>query len=192
MLRQLAILSCLTIFVTGCVVFPTRHTIFMPEAPLGKLEDSDVCGYMFNNNDLLVISTTDYELQAQANVKPENGQLTIFIQIVPITDKLVVDFDKFLAVAIPGKPRVVPSTITRHAYGTTYENTQIVLGLETLEKATKKFFMIAFPVSPQGLADFTLEFRDGVILSAARQLRLPPIRFRKVRKWDIYFGSINC
>ena len=192
MLRQLAVLSCLTIFVAGCVFFPTPHTIFVPEAPLGKLEDSDVCGYMFNNKDLLVVSTTEYELQVQAKVNSsEDGQLTIFIQIVPIIDELKVDFEKFL-VAVPGKPRLAPSTIARHEYGTTYENTQSVPRPETLEEATKKFFMVAFPVSPQGLTTFTLEFQDGALLSASRQLQLPPIRFRKVRKWDIYFGSINC
>jgi hypothetical protein len=192
MLRNLVIVLLSSVLVCGCVLFPTTHTMFEPDTAEGKLVDSDVCGYLFNNKDQLVRNKEEYELQIRASIKPDNNNLSIFFRIVPASADIEIDFSQLLLTVGSGAKRYKPSSISRHQYRTPYRTDDLVRSREFLEKDTNKFFFVRFPIAPEEVEEFSLEFGLGAVSIGKRELTLTPIKFRKVKKSDVYYGSINC
>jgi hypothetical protein len=189
-MRTIAIFILL-ITLTGCVVFPTSHYIYEPISPMGKVVDPEPCGYMFSNNVLLVIENSDYKLETQAYPDITEGKLKIYFRIVPSADPIKVNFDMIQLIVGNGE-KIKPISVTRHAFGKPCNNIDHVAGAENLSKATNIFYDMEFAVGQQSVEEFVLHFGEEAVSMSNKQLSVDAVKFRKSKKKDIYYGTINC
>lgn len=183
----------LLFFISGCAVFPKSHTVFEPISSEGTLIDPKPCGYMFTNNVLLVIDNPNYTFETMAYADEPEKDLRIFFRIVPASTAVQVDFN-YICIKIEGSDgnEMKPKKVTRHEYGTSIDDIETVTGPEILEKETDFFYFIEFPVSQNSVEGFELIFHSEAITNGDTPLVINSVKFKKTKKTDIYFGSINC
>ena len=180
----------LVLFISGCVLYPTKRLIYEPEAEIGRLENSEACGHMFSK-DLWVIENEEYKLEIKANTKTDNGNLSLFLYFAPASQSVTIDFNKII-LTTDNNDKFKPVNIIRHRYLTPIGESEIIAKSDSLKINTKKFYTIEFEASPDDVQEFRLSFDEGAILSTDHNIDIPTIKFNKANKSDLYYGSINC
>lgn len=191
-------LKIFLIFVIGlltssCVIFPTSHVVFEPISSEGKLIDPEPCGYMFSNNVLLVIKTPAYNFETMAFADAPDKKLKVYFRIIPLTDSISVDFNS-ISVVLKDRDgeEMKPVSVEQRAYGSSTKFVNSVTEVETLLRETNNFYYMEFPVLQESVEEFDLVFGKHAVSIGGKQLNMNPVKFKKAKKSDLYFGSINC
>ncbi len=175
---------------SSCAIFPTSHVVFEPISSEGQLIDPEPCGYMFSNNVLLVIKTSEYKFETMAFADAPDKKLKVYFRIIPLTDPIMVDFNS-ISVVIKGR-EMKPVSVEQHTYGRSTKSVNSVIGIETLLRETNNVYYIEFPVLQESVEEFDLFVGKQAVSIEGRHLTINPVKFKKAKKSDLYFGSINC
>lgn len=177
---RLFLIVVLAAFQFGCVVFPITRTYFEPNLEDGKAQRSSSCGYNRTAHDSLERDVDDLHVLVSPSYQ-EGRQLSV----------------TFLFRFPSGDTGVRPELFELYSLsdGKTYKPVDIrnnVYGPDKTHPYTSIWVHLKYPVISENLESIKFVFPVDSITRNDLSVNLAPFRFNKVKKSDVYYGSINC
>lgn len=177
--KLIAILSIVALQI-GCAVFPVTRTYFEPNIEDGKPTRSSSCGYNMTAEDSLERDIDDFHIK----VSPfyEEGQpLSATILFRYSAGDMELQPEQFELHSMPDGGVYKPNDISRTIYGPDKTHPYYSIWVH-----------LKYPVVSEKLEAIKFMFPATAIKRNGININLAPFRFKKVKKSDVYYGSINC
>jgi hypothetical protein len=179
----LASISIATIQLGGCVVYPASRTFYEPTAAEGALRNQTSCGYLHKHDtverrigDMILAITVGSEKEPDA--RHATLKVTLVLEGQAGSWNLMTEGVRPVVNASPETLR--PSSSTLRSGPGSATNQQFIR------------WTLTYP-EPAGLADkVELDSEPGALTERGKAIDVGPLHFNRVKKADIYFGSINC
>lgn len=184
---NISLLFSFAILIQGCV-FPMSHTIYTPKYENGKLVDSDVCGYMFNNKDTLKVERNNFSMKLRI-YKSEKGKTELHLEIDSFNQKGTIDLGD-IKMVFPSQT-IKGTQVIRGEYGkSSQEGRRQISGITKL--SSQYFYIITFSDSFDEDESVILDFSSADIRIGTKIIDIGTIQFTKEKVLDLFFATINC
>ena len=170
----------------SCAVYPTSRTFYEPNADDGSVTNRGSCGYMTTHDAIernvggvvLKIFIGDED---EPSGRPDT--LDVHITASHKEDGTTIDQTK-VTVSAEGD--------SKELHGNFMPPVAAKLGLKWQDDPRYLGISIQYP-APAGTYDaIVVKFASGALRLHGQTLDVQPFRFHRVKKHDVYYGSINC
>jgi hypothetical protein len=168
----------------GCVMYPTSRVFYEPTASEGTLRNQTACGYL-HTRDTVERTLGDVRIAVTVGAAkvPDNRQPTVEVVVEvegPTTDSVNLRTERVLLVLAAPLATLHPSDLSSVSGQGSSSNRQFVR------------WKLTYP-DPAGLSDkVEVSFEPGALFVHGRAIDVGPLHFNRVKRSDVYFGSINC
>ena len=175
--RQSALLviaiSLATLQSTGCALYPTSRIFYEPAATEGTLRNQTACGYLHTHDTVerrfghITLAVT---VGSEKEPQTRHPTLAVTLVVDGPSDSWTLSTNSVLLVLNDPPTTLRPSSSD-----------------QWFDRWT-----LTYP-TPAGYSDERRAgFEPGALVEKGKPIELPPMHFHRVKKTDVYFGSINC
>lgn len=180
---RVATLLMLVLQLASCAMYPTSRVFYEPTASEGKLRNQTGCGYL-HTHDTVEKRIGDITLAAMVGSEKEpnarHPRLEVTLVLEGPTNSLNLSTEMVSVILNAPAATLRPSSSDYRSGPDSTSQQQFIR------------WTLTYP-EPAGLADkVEVRFEAGALAVHGEAIDVGPFHFNRVKRSDVYFGSINC